>query len=110
MSIGRSSPGAGGRSLCGTIRRTLGVAIGQTLPFFFVGEFLVNDLSSLALVWGASFLKVFRFSFTAGLLTHCAGLFPGVIWFKRRVGMDFLDKAAFALATGLCFALLRPVA
>jgi hypothetical protein len=43
-----------------------------------------------------------------GLLAHCVGVLPGVSWFKQRVTLDLLDKAAYALATGLIFAALWP--
>ena len=76
--------------------------------FFFVAAFVIAYLASLGLSRGASFLDVFRFVTTAGLLTHCAGQFPGVFWFRRRVAMDLLDGVAYAVATGLIFAALWP--
>ena len=53
---------------------------------------------------------MFQFVTTAGLLTHCAGQFPGVFWFRRRVAMNLLNGAAYAVATGLIFAVMWPSA
>lgn len=86
---------------------SMGAAIGKTLAFFFVAAFMVGYLASLASLDG-SFMDVFRFTFTAALLTHCAGIFPGVFWFRQKVGMSLLDGLAFALVTGALFALLWP--
>jgi hypothetical protein len=86
----------------------MGVNIAQTLAFFFVAAFLIAYVASLGLSKGASFLDVFRFVTTVALLTYCAGQFPGVFWFRRRVAMDLLDGVAHAVATGLIFAMLWP--
>lgn len=86
----------------------MGQAIGMTLAFFFVAAFIIGYLASLGVPAGASFMEVFQFVTTAALLTHCAGQFPGVFWFKRRVAMDMVDGVVFAIATGLIFALLWP--
>ncbi|MEZ6070264.1 MAG: hypothetical protein R3C10_08290 [Pirellulales bacterium] len=86
----------------------MGVNIALTLAFFFVAAFVIGYLASLGLPPGADFLRVFRFVTTAALLTHCAGKFPGVFWFRRRVAMDLVDGVAFAVATGLIFAALWP--
>ena len=88
--------------------RSMGINIAYTLAFFFVAAFAIAYLSSLALPSDAEFGRVFQFVTLAGLLTHCAGQFPGVFWFRRKVAMDLLDGIAFALATGLVFALLWP--
>jgi hypothetical protein len=86
----------------------MGVNIVLTLAFFFVAAFVIGYLASLGLPPGASFLKVFQFVTTAALLTHCAGQFPGIFWFRRRVAMELADGVAFAIATGLIFAALWP--
>jgi len=88
----------------------MGIAIGQTLLFFLVTAFLIGYLASLALAPGAEFMKVFQFATTAGLIAHCAGIFPGVFWFKRKVAMDLVDKVAYAIVTGLIFAQFWPAA
>lgn len=86
----------------------MGLAIGQTIAFFMIAAFCIGYLASLALLPGAEFMKVFQFTMTAGLLAHCAGIFPGVFWFKRKIAMDLIDKVAYALVTGLVFAALWP--
>ena len=86
----------------------MAVNIAQTLAFFFVAAFLIAYLASLGLSKGSSFLQVFQFVATSALLTHCAGQFPGVFWFRRRVAMDLLDGVAHAVATGIIFAALWP--
>jgi hypothetical protein len=86
----------------------MGAAIGKTLAFFFVAAFVIAYLAALGLPRGATFLDVFRFVTTAGLLTHVAAHFPHVYWFRRRVAMEVLDGVAYAVATGLVFASLWP--
>ena len=88
----------------------IGKSIGLTVAFFFVAAFVIGDLASRGVSRGATVLSVFQFVTTAGLLTHCAGQFPGVFWFRRRVAMDLLDGVAHAVATGLIFAALWPAA
>jgi hypothetical protein len=88
----------------------MGVNIALTLTFFFVAAFVIGYLASLGVPRGASFMDVFQFVTTAGLLTHCAGQFPGVFWFRRRVAMNLLNGAAYAVATGLIFAVMWPSA
>ena len=88
----------------------MAVNIALTLAFFFAAAVVIGYLASLGLPPGASFLNVFRFVATAALLTHCAGQFPGVFWFRRRVAMDLLDRVAHAAATGLIFAAFWPSA
>lgn len=88
----------------------MGAAIGRTLAFFFVAAFVIGYLASLGLPRGASFLDVFQFVTTAGVLAHCFAKFPHVFWFPQRVAMSLVDGVAYALATGLIFALLWPAA
>ena len=81
-----------------------------TLSFFFIVAFVIAYLASLALEPGAEFMKVFQFVTTAGLLAHCAGVYPGVFWFKRKVAMDMIVTVAYAIVTGLIFAAFWPAA
>lgn len=87
---------------------SMGKAIGLTFAFFLTAAFVMGYLGSLAMKPGTSFLRVFQFMATAGLLTHCAGLFPHVFWFRRRVAMELADGIVFAIVTGLIFASLWP--
>lgn len=87
---------------------SMGANIGMTLAFFFVAAATIGYLASIALVRETPRLDVFRFTATAGLLTHVAAGVPTVIWFRRKFLMDLLDGVAYALATGAAFALLWP--
>lgn len=89
---------------------SMGTAILKTLIFFMVVAFSIGYLASMALKPGDDFMTVFRFAGTAGILAHCAGLFPGVFWFRRKLAMDLLDKLVWALVTGLIFAAMWPAA
>lgn len=89
---------------------SMGAAIGKTLAFFLAAAFCIGYLASMALEAGATFMDVFQFTTTAALLTHCAGLFPGVFWFQRKIAMDLVDKVAYAVVTGFLFAALWPAA
>ncbi len=86
----------------------MGVNIGLTLAFFMVAAFTIGYLASLALAPGASFMDVLQLVGTAGLLTHCAAKFPNVFWFRRKVAMDLVDGVAYALITGVIFAVMWP--
>jgi hypothetical protein len=88
----------------------MAAAIGKTIAFFMLAAFVIGYLASLGIAAGASFSRVIQFVTTAGLLAHCAGKFPHVFWFPRRVMMELIDGVAYALATGLIFALLWPAA
>lgn len=88
----------------------MGVNIALTLSFFLVASYVIGYLASLGVAPGATFMDVFQFVTTAGLLTYCAGIFPGVFWFRRKVAMDLLDGVVQAIAIGLIFAALWPAA
>lgn len=88
---------------------SMGAAIGKTLAFFLVAAFVIGYLASIGLGTETPRFKVFQFVTTAGLLAHCAGIFPGVFWFQQKIALDLVDKAIYALLTGLIFAWLWPV-
>ncbi len=88
----------------------MGKAIGLTLAFFLFITFVIGYLACLGLQPGATFMKVFQFVTTCGLLAHCSAKFPSAFWFRRKVAMDLLDGALYAVATGLIFAALWPSA
>ena len=70
--------------------------------------FLIAYLSTLALEPGASFIKVFRFVGTAGIIAFCLAGVPTGIWFRRRMLYDILDGIAYGLLTGVVFGLMWP--
>lgn len=84
--------------------------IGMTLGYFLLVATTVGYLASIALPAEAAWLDVFRFTATAALLAHVFGGAPTVIWFRRKVLMDWIDGLAYSLATGAAFALLWPAA
>lgn len=87
---------------------SMGANVGMTLGFMFFAAVTIGYLASIAFDRGAPRLDVFRFTATAGLLTHAAAGVPNVIWFRRKFLMDFLDGVAYALVTGAAFAALWP--
>lgn len=88
----------------------MGPAILKTLIYFFAAAFCIGYLASLGVPRGAEFGRVLQFVTTAALLTHCFAHFPHVFWFRRRIGLELVDGAAQAIATGLIFAALWPAA
>lgn len=89
---------------------SMGQAIGLTFAFFMVAAFVIGYLSSVAFAPGADRMDVFRLVFTAGLLCHAAGPFPGVFWFRQHFAMEVLDGVVYALITAGLFAWLWPAA
>lgn len=86
----------------------MGANIGMTAGFFLVAAIAIGYLASIALTPQTSAVDVFRFTATAGLLTHVAAGVPTIVWFRRKFLMDLLDGGAYAFATGAAFALLWP--
>ncbi|MEQ8849040.1 hypothetical protein [Botrimarina sp.] len=82
--------------------------IAMTLGFFLLAAFLIGYLASIALPREAAPVDVFRFTFTAGVLTHAAAGVPTIIWFRRKFLMDLVDGVAYAAATAAAFTLLWP--
>lgn len=89
---------------------SMGKNIGMTLGFFLFAALTIGYLASIALPREAAALDVFRFTATAGLLTHAAAGIPTIIWFRRKFLMDLVDGVAYAVATGAAFTLLWPAA
>lgn len=86
----------------------MGLNIVLTLTFFLVTSFVIGYLASNGLERGATFMNVFQFVTTAGILAHVFAGIPTLIWFRRKCAMDFLDGLVYALITGLIFAALWP--
>lgn len=89
---------------------SMGMNMLQSLVFYWFASFCIAYLATLAIPSGADFMKVFRFVGTAGILTYCFAGIPNGIWFKRKLLWDVVDGIAFALLTGVIFALLWPKA
>jgi hypothetical protein len=79
-----------------------------TLLFFVIANFVIAYLTGIALDPGESFMKVFRFVGTAGILTYGTANILNGIWFGRKMVADIADGIAYGLITGLIFAALWP--
>jgi hypothetical protein len=86
----------------------MGVNMLCTLLFFVIANFTIGYLAGIALDPGESFMKVFRFVGTAGILTYGTANILNGIWFGRKMVGDIIDGIAYGLITGLIFAALWP--
>jgi hypothetical protein len=86
----------------------MGVNMLCTLLFFVIANFVIGYLTGIALDPGESFMKVFRFAGTAGILTYGTANILNGIWFGRKMVADIIDGVAYGLITGLIFAALWP--
>jgi hypothetical protein len=86
----------------------MGVNMLCTLLFFVIANFVIGYLAGIALDPGESFMKVFRFVGTAGILTYGTANILNGIWFGRKMVGDIIDGIAYGLITGLMFAWLWP--
>ena len=91
-------------------RVNMGQNLGLTFIYFLVVSFLLGYLATLACRPGADFLSVFRFVFTAGLMTFLAAILQHAIWFRPRIVGHVLESVAYAAVTGVLFATLWPAA
>jgi hypothetical protein len=88
----------------------MGTNLLLTFLFFLFISFVIGYLGTIVLERGEGFMKVFRVTGTAGILAYCCGGILNAIWFKKTVLNDMLDGLAYALLTGLVFAMLWPAA
>jgi len=79
-----------------------------TVLFFIIANFVIAYLTGISLDPGESFMKVFRFVGTAGILTYGTANVLNGIWFGRKMIADIADGIAYGLITGLIFAALWP--
>jgi hypothetical protein len=88
------------------------VNMGQNLVLTFVYFLAVSCglayLANLALPLGAGL--VFRFVFTAALMTYLAAMVSHAIWFRPRIVGHVIESVAFAAITAAIFASLWPAA
>ena len=89
-------------------RPNMGVNMLCTLLFFVIANFTIGYLAGIALDPGESFMKVFRFVGTAGILTYGTANILNGIWFGRKMAADIIDGIAYGLITGLIFAAMWP--
>ncbi len=86
----------------------MGVNMLCTVLFFVIANFVIGYLAGIALDPGESFMKVFQFVGTAGILTYGTANILNGIWFGRKMVADIIDGIAYGLITGLIFAALWP--
>ena len=89
---------------------SMGQNLGLTIVYFLVVSFLIAYLASAGLPRGAEFVTVFRFVFTAGLLTFLSAIVAHSIWFRVRIVGHIIESIAYAAIVGVIFALLWPKA
>src|SRR3990172_12571571 len=78
---------------CGTMivtsgKYNMGLNLVCTFLFFLVASFCIGYLATIGLKPGETFMQVFRFVGTAGILTYAAAEIPNAIWFNRKVRND----------------------
>jgi hypothetical protein len=86
----------------------MAVNMACTFAFFLIANFVIGYLTGIALDPGESFMKVFRFVGTAGILTYGTANILNGIWFGRKMVADIIDGVAYGLITALIFAALWP--
>jgi len=82
----------------------MGKNIALTILFFFVVNFILAYIGTIAYEAGAPFMKVFRLISTAGILAFSAAGIQNAIWFRRRILMDVLDGVVYGILSGLILA------
>jgi FtsH-binding integral membrane protein len=87
----------------------MGVNLAMTMAYFLVVSLILGYLASVAFPTpGASFLNVFRFVFTAGLLGFLASVVQHSIWFRNRIVGHVFESILYAAIVGVIFASMWP--
>lgn len=89
---------------------SMGRNLGLTMLYFFVVSFCLAYLATLGVPAGASFMSVFRFISTAGLMTFLAAAVQHSIWFHNRIVGHVLESIGYAAICGAIFAAMWPKA
>jgi hypothetical protein len=76
--------------------------------FFVAVSFCLAYLATLGLRPGATFMDVFRFVGTAGILAYTTATVPSSIWFNWKLAPYVIDGVAYGLITGLIFGFFWP--
>jgi hypothetical protein len=99
---------------CGVItvfpKPNMGRNLGLTFLYFLGVSFCLAYLATFGVKDDATFMDVFRFVGTAGLLTYLAAIVQHAIWFHSRIVGHVIESIAYALITGAIFAALWPAA
>ena len=88
----------------------MGRNLGLTVLYFLCCSTTLAYLATMALESGASFLDVFRFFATAGLLTFLGAIVYHSIWFRCRLIGHVLESICYAAIAGAIFGFLWPTA
>jgi hypothetical protein len=100
---------AGPRGLMTVLKpANMGQNLGLTVVYFLVVSMGLAYLAAIAFGPGADFLSVFRFVFTAGLMTFLAAMVAHAIWFRARIVGHVIESAAYAALTATIFAAMWP--
>ena len=86
----------------------MGQNLGLTFVYFLAVSFGLGYLATIAFGPGAEFLSVFRFVFTAGLMTFLAAMVQHAIWFRPRIVGHVIESVAYAAIAATLFASLWP--
>ena len=87
---------------------SMGMNMLCTFLFFTIANFVIGYLAGMANPPGETFMEVFRFVGTAGILTYGTANILNGIWFGRKMVADIIDGVAYGLITGLIFAAMWP--
>lgn len=86
----------------------MGRNLGLTFVYFLVVSVCLAYLAQLGLPPGADFLKVFRFTSTAGFMTFLSGIVAHSIWFRCRIVGHVIESIAYAAIVGVIFGAMWP--
>jgi hypothetical protein len=76
--------------------------------FFVAVSFCLAYLATLGVSPGATFMEVFRFVGTAGILTYTAATVPSSIWFNWKLAPYVIDGIVYGSITGMIFGFFWP--
>jgi hypothetical protein len=88
----------------------MGANLAMTMAYFLVVSLTLGYLASVAFPTpgAATFMNVFRFVFTAGLLAFLASVVQHSIWFRNRIVGHVIESVAYAAIVGVIFAAMWP--
>jgi hypothetical protein len=86
----------------------MGMNMALSVLFFIIVNGAIAYLATMALDAGDSFMDVFRFVGTAGIVTYASANVLNGIWFNRKMLADVIDGVAYGVVTGLIFAAMWP--
>lgn len=89
-------------------KANMGRNLGLTLVYFAVVNFLLAYLGTMALPRGSEFMPVFRFIATAGVAIYLGAMVQHAIWFRSRIVGHVIESIAYAVISGVIFALMWP--